>query len=549
MSDTPNNTQGQRPKLSKLAVVSPLVVLLGFFVGLALAGWLKGNQFLETIGFCIFNFSLLVGLVAGIIADRRICKSKGLLTGRVYAISGTVLALVLIVYMLIPPSPPRREIPYRVMCGVNLKGLGVGMQIYANDCASRYPTVDKWCDLLLQHAEISEKQFVCRGASKRGDQGPCHYAMNPNCGPNSPPDMVLLFETKGGWNQFGGPEILTTENHKPKGCNILFNDGIVKFVKPERISELKWKVEENENRETNTEGSDNFRRPANDEELEYWLKNMVWYHRFTNKEIAAATRLANKEIVAAVEKFDIQQNNGPERPKDAPLLVLPYPGGRHPRIGFLEGAIDPQRETKFSVFTPWDPNSYVVVDLPEAIWSNLGLTYLAHTHIDTIWTRQGIELPKLEWNRRADGTLDIERQLPNGIAFGAKVNPRREAVNMELWLKNGMKERLSDLRVQICVMPKMAKGFEQQTNDNKVFTNPYVACRSSDGQRWIITAWENCDRPWANPRCPCFHSDPKFPDLEPGQMHRLRGWLSFYEGPDIEAEFERIEKTGWRKQP
>ena len=24
---------------------------------------------------------------------------------------------------------------------------------------------------------------------------------------------------------------------------------------------------------------------------------------------------------------------------------MPYPGGRHPRIGFLEGAVDPQRET------------------------------------------------------------------------------------------------------------------------------------------------------------------------------------------------------------
>ena len=70
--------------------------------------------------------------------------------------------------------------------------------------------------------------------------------------------------------------------------------------------------------------------------------------------------------------------------------MLPYPGGRHPRIGFLEGAIDPQRETKLSVFTPWHDSSYVVADVPEAIWSNLGLTYLAHTHIPTIWTAQKI---------------------------------------------------------------------------------------------------------------------------------------------------------------
>lgn len=290
----------------------------------------------------------------------------------------------------------------------------------------------------------------------------------------------------------------------------------------------------------------NFRRPGSDAELQYWLKNMVWFHRFTNEEIYAATGLTNKEIAAALKKFDIRPDNRPTRDDDESLQVLPYPGGRHPRIGFLKGAIDPQRETKFSVFTPWDKDSYVIVDVPEAIWSNLGLTYLAHTHIDTIWTRQGIELPKLEWNRHPDGTLDIERKLPNGIAFGVKAKPAKDAVRMEMWLKNGTDQKLTDLRVQICIMAKMAADFERQTNDNKVFMNPYAACRSNDGKRWIITAWEGCHRPWGNARCPCFHSDPKFPDLEPGETKRLRGWLSFYEGTDVEAEFKRIEETGWR---
>jgi prepilin-type processing-associated H-X9-DG protein len=356
-----------------------------------------------------------------------------------------------------------------------------------------------------------------------------------------PEDIVLLFETKGGWNQFGGPEILTFENHKGKGCNVLFNDGSVRFVKPQEVGELNWGVQESTN-------VTNARRPGNDKELKYWLENMVWYHRFTKEEIKAATGLTEKEIIASLKKFNIRPDNRPKRAEDAPLLVLPYPGGRHPRIGFLDGAIDPQRETKFSVFTPWDANSYVVVDVPEAIWSNLGLTYLAHTHIDTIWSKKGIELPKLEWNRHTDGTLDIERKLPNGISFGMHVKPTKEAVRMELWLKNGTEQMLSDLRVQNCVMTKMAAGFEQQTNENKVLTNPYVACKSSDGRKWIITAWENCNNPWANDKCPCFHSDPKFPDLEPGQTHKLHGWLSFYEGTDIKTEFKRIDATGWWKK-
>jgi len=293
-------------------------------------------------------------------------------------------------------------------------------------------------------------------------------------------------------------------------------------------------------------GQDNSRPLTTDAETKYWLENMVWYHHFSSDELSAATRLSRAKIDAALARFSISSKTRPVRPANAPLLVLPYPGGRHPRIGFLEGAIRPQRETKLSVFTPWDEGSYVVVDLPEAIWSNLGLTYLAHTHVPTLWSRQNIELPPLEWNRRKDGTFDLERSLPNGSVFGAKAVPALDAVRMELWLKNGTREKLSDLRVQNCVMLKAARGFDQQTNQNKLFTNPYVACRSPDGQRWIISAWENCHNPWGNAPVPCLHSDPKFPDCQPGETKRLRGWLSFYEGANITNELARIEKTGWR---
>jgi len=291
----------------------------------------------------------------------------------------------------------------------------------------------------------------------------------------------------------------------------------------------------------------NHRRPANDEELRNWLENMVWHHRYTNAEVSEATGLRDDEIEGALKKFGVTRENRPRRKKGDPILVLPYPGGRHPRIGFLEGAVRPQRETKVSVFTPWDDSSYVVVDVPEALWSNLGLTYLAHTHVPTIWTKQGVALEPLEWNRRGDGTLDVTRRLPNGIAFGTKVAPGVDAVRMEMWLTNGTKQRLSDLRVQMCVMLKGAEGFEAQTNDNKVIRSPYVACHSADKKRWIISAWDPVHRPWANPPCPCLHSDPKFPDCEPGETRRLKGWLSFFEGSDLDGELRRIEATGWRK--
>lgn len=292
----------------------------------------------------------------------------------------------------------------------------------------------------------------------------------------------------------------------------------------------------------------NARKPKADSELRYWLENMIWQHRFSSEEITAATGLAAEEINAARKKFNIRDDNRPARAANAPLQVLPYPGGRHPRIGFLEGAVNPQRETKVSVFTPWDDKSYVVVDVPEALWSNLGLTYLAHTHVPTIWSKQGIELERLEWNRRQDGSFDLQRRLPNGIEFGTLVVPQRDAIRMELWLKNGTNEKLSDLRVQNCVMLKGAAGFAAQTNDNKLFRKPFVAVHDESKKRWIITAWEPCHRPWGNPPCPCLHSDPKFPDCAPSEIQTLRGWLSFYEGSDIDAELKRIESLGWQKE-
>jgi hypothetical protein len=297
---------------------------------------------------------------------------------------------------------------------------------------------------------------------------------------------------------------------------------------------------------TSSDDPPNVRRPVGDTDLRYWLENMVVYHGFTNDEISQATGLTADEISAACKKFKIERDGRPNATCDT-ILILPYPGGRHPRLGFLDGAIRPQRETKVSVFTPWDPTSYVVIDLPEAVWSNLGLTYLAHTHVPTIWTKQEIELEPREWTRCADGSLEAERRLPNGISFGTKVIPSRDAVQLQMWLTNGTDELLSDLRVQMCVMLGYASDFEQQTNDNKVFSNPYVTCRSTLGDRWIISAWEPCHKAWANPPCPCLHSDPKFPDCAPGETKRVVGWLSFYEGTDIDAELQRIEQTGWSK--
>jgi len=290
------------------------------------------------------------------------------------------------------------------------------------------------------------------------------------------------------------------------------------------------------------------RRPKDDAELRFWLDNMLVHHRYSADKAALATGLSAAEVRAAAERLAIDPSRRPARPADAPLLVLPYPGGRHPRIGFLDGAVDPQRETKVSVFAPWADGGYAVADVPEAIWMQTAggreLLYLAHTHVATHWTKQGVTLQPLEW-KPIEGGFEVERTLPNKVAFGTRVLPQRDGVRMEMWLTNGLDRRLSGLVVQNCVMLKGLAGFQAQTNDNKLIRPPVAACHDEEKKRWVLTAWTPNHRAGGNAPCPCLHSDPRFPDAEPGQTVRLRGWLSFYEGDSIDAEIERVSRLDW----
>ena len=49
-------------------------------------------------------------------------------------------------------------------------------------------------------------------------------------------------ELKAGWNQHGGPELFTFDNHDPRGGCVLLNDGTVKFIRTEEeLKQLRWK--------------------------------------------------------------------------------------------------------------------------------------------------------------------------------------------------------------------------------------------------------------------------------------------------------------------
>ncbi len=200
---------------------------------------------LGILSFCTFLLTAPLAIILGIISLVKISRSKGQLKGTGLAIAGIAVPVIalpivaLIMGITLPAMARARMIAQRIVCGTNMASITKTMLTYADGNKGKFPESDQWCDLMIKTENCNKKQFQCVGDKV----GPSSYAMNKNAeklGANSPPDMVLLFESKPGWNQSGGPELLTTENHAGEGCNIAFCDGHVAFIKAEDIATLKW---------------------------------------------------------------------------------------------------------------------------------------------------------------------------------------------------------------------------------------------------------------------------------------------------------------------
>lgn len=131
------------------------------------------------------------------------------------------------------------------LCSRNILQIGYCLNGYALLHNGRYPDPNWWCDLLIAEAVelagsddpvITPKDFICPSAV----WGDCHYAMNPGCQPQSSGDTVLLFESDAGWNKYGTAELMAFDHHEPNGCHVIFNDGTVEFITPEKAAALKW---------------------------------------------------------------------------------------------------------------------------------------------------------------------------------------------------------------------------------------------------------------------------------------------------------------------
>jgi len=148
-----------------------------------------------------------------------------------------MIAAVIAVGTLYSSNVPEEKIRINIhSCKTNLDLIGFLLKTYAEDNI-QYPSADQWCDILTEtNSFIEDKYWTCPQAGS----GKCHYAINPNTKPDSPASMVLVFETKAGWNQHGNQDIVVMNRHEESGCYILFNDKHVEFIQAEKIKTLQW---------------------------------------------------------------------------------------------------------------------------------------------------------------------------------------------------------------------------------------------------------------------------------------------------------------------
>lgn len=196
MNEKNIKSQGQKPKTSKLAIAALVLGILGFVT---------------------FAFSAFLGGLLGIVALIEIQTSKGTTKGRFIAALGIFASIASIAWWVILADRAKTHNAYMIMCGANLSGLGKAMQIYANDYDDKYPTEEKWCDLLVMHNDVYPRQFVCKLSDAK--EGESSYAFNKNLigkrPTEVPPDVVVLFETNFGKNPVGRQALLAERDwHK-----------------------------------------------------------------------------------------------------------------------------------------------------------------------------------------------------------------------------------------------------------------------------------------------------------------------------------------------
>jgi type II secretory pathway pseudopilin PulG len=210
--------------------------------GLAIASLVLGALGLLTCG-----LTSLVGLVLGAVALIKIKKSQGRLSGSGLAIAGIcvsgvlVLMLPIMAALLLPALATAKSKAQSIQCMNNVKQLNLAIMMFANDNNEQLPTPSRWCDDIQRYVGGAASVFHC--AAQTGHE--CSYAFNASLADKklsdvtAPAQTVLVFESNGGSNRAGGPEI-AARNHRGDFVCVGFADGHAEIVQAKRLESLRW---------------------------------------------------------------------------------------------------------------------------------------------------------------------------------------------------------------------------------------------------------------------------------------------------------------------
>ncbi|MHC4455975.1 MAG: hypothetical protein ACYS0I_02605, partial [Planctomycetota bacterium] len=133
MNETDNNAQGQKPKISKLAIVSLVLCVLCF----SLIGVIsRGIGIPVNIWFCtagLFATLIITSLCVELIALFTIKKKKTQLRGVKLTILCMLFTAFTFVFGLMVTFHNFREVVGMVGCSTQIKSIGWALQLYSSD--------------------------------------------------------------------------------------------------------------------------------------------------------------------------------------------------------------------------------------------------------------------------------------------------------------------------------------------------------------------------------------------------------------------------------
>ncbi|MGA3283962.1 MAG: DUF4190 domain-containing protein [Verrucomicrobiota bacterium] len=209
--------------------------------GLAVTSLVLGILGLFTCG-----ITALFGLILGVMAMVKAKQGRGTLGGSGIALAGVIVSaffLFMIPFfaaMALPAFAAAKQKAQEINCVNNEKELAQAVKIYSGGHNGQFPPAATWCDAIKVDVG-SEKVFKCVAANSNSR---CDYAFNAKLGGMDEskigPDTVMIFESDGGWNANGGPELMIGKPRHARLFVVAFADGSVQQLRETQLNTLRW---------------------------------------------------------------------------------------------------------------------------------------------------------------------------------------------------------------------------------------------------------------------------------------------------------------------